>query len=318
MANPAWRELVSSLLLTRTSCEKPRDCGTWWAAVYEVAQSRTRLKRISSGCGGGSSSSSRSSASISKGLRTVRILLGGSLLVPCCLPGPPVCSCLEKPRDCGTWWAAVYEVAQSRTRLKRISSGCGGGSSSSSRSSASISKGLRTVRILLGGSLLVPCCLPGPPVCSCLEKPRDCGTWWAAVYEVAQSRTRLKRISSGCGGGSSSSSRSSASISKGLRTVRPKAQWLLIDFPQYFFIPCGLLQGQWSITASLELRLGMLWRCTLIWTNLMDLEQTRSFSYLGHEQEKLMAVVLEMCIDSLAARSVNTLPTSAGYGSDNI
>ena len=29
-----------------------------------------------------------------------------------------------------------------------------------------------------------------------------------------------------------------------------------------------------------------------------------------------MAVVLEMCIDSLAARSVNTLPTSAGYGSD--
>ncbi|XP_055390698.1 uncharacterized protein LOC129619531 [Bubalus kerabau] len=186
--------------------------------------------------------------------------------------------------------------------------------------------------ILLGGSLLVPCCLPGPPVnpawrelvssllltrTSC-EKPRDCGTWWAAVYEVAQSRTRLKRISSGCGGGSSSSSRSSASISKGLRTVRPKAQWLLIDFPQYFFIPCGLLQGQWSITASLELRLGMLWRCTLIWTNLMDLEQTRSFSYLGHEQEKLMAVVLEMCIDSLAARSVNTLPTSAGYGSDNI
>ena len=29
-----------------------------------------------------------------------------------------------------------------------------------------------------------------------------------------------------------------------------------------------------------------------------------------------MAVVLEMCIDSSAAHSVNTLPTSAGYGSD--
>ena len=26
----------------------------------------------------------------------------------------------------------------------------------------------------------------------CLEKPRDRGTWWAAVYGVAQSRTRLK------------------------------------------------------------------------------------------------------------------------------
>ena len=26
----------------------------------------------------------------------------------------------------------------------------------------------------------------------------------------------------------------------------PKAWWLLTDFPQYFFIPCGLLQGQWA------------------------------------------------------------------------
>ena len=35
-----------------------------------------------------------------------------------------------------------------------------------------------------------------PLQCSCLENPRDGGTWWAAVYEVAQSRTRLKRLSS--------------------------------------------------------------------------------------------------------------------------
>ena len=34
-----------------------------------------------------------------------------------------------------------------------------------------------------------------PLQCSCLENPRDGGTWWAAVYEVAQSRTRLKRLS---------------------------------------------------------------------------------------------------------------------------
>ena len=31
---------------------------------------------------------------------------------------------------------------------------------------------------------------------SCLENPRDSGAWWAAVYGVAQSRTRLKRLSS--------------------------------------------------------------------------------------------------------------------------
>ena len=31
---------------------------------------------------------------------------------------------------------------------------------------------------------------------SCLENPRDGGAWWAAVYGVAQSRTRLKCLSS--------------------------------------------------------------------------------------------------------------------------
>ena len=31
---------------------------------------------------------------------------------------------------------------------------------------------------------------------SCLENPRDGAAWWAAVYGVAQSRTRLKQLSS--------------------------------------------------------------------------------------------------------------------------
>ena len=35
-----------------------------------------------------------------------------------------------------------------------------------------------------------------PLQCSCLENPRDDGAWWAAVYGIAQSRTRLKRLSS--------------------------------------------------------------------------------------------------------------------------
>ena len=33
-----------------------------------------------------------------------------------------------------------------------------------------------------------------PLQCSCLENPRDREAWWAAVYGVAQSRTRLKRL----------------------------------------------------------------------------------------------------------------------------
>ena len=32
--------------------------------------------------------------------------------------------------------------------------------------------------------------------CSCLENPGDGGAWWAPVYGVAQSRTRLKWLSS--------------------------------------------------------------------------------------------------------------------------
>ena len=35
-----------------------------------------------------------------------------------------------------------------------------------------------------------------PLQCSCLENPRDGGAWWAAVYGIAQSRPRLKWLSS--------------------------------------------------------------------------------------------------------------------------
>ena len=52
-------------------------------------------------------------------------------LLPCTGEGngnPLQSSCLENPRDCGAWWAAVYGVPQSRTRLRRLSS-----SSNSSR-----------------------------------------------------------------------------------------------------------------------------------------------------------------------------------------
>ena len=46
-----------------------------------------------------------------------------------------------------------------------------------------------------GNGNLVP--LPGECLqCSCLENPKDGEAWWAAVCGVAQSRTRLKRLSS--------------------------------------------------------------------------------------------------------------------------
>ena len=33
-----------------------------------------------------------------------------------------------------------------------------------------------------------------PLQCSCLENPRDRGAWWAAVYGVVQSQTRLSDL----------------------------------------------------------------------------------------------------------------------------
>ena len=38
-----------------------------------------------------------------------------------------------------------------------------------------------------------------PLQCSCLENPRDGGAWWAAIYGVTQSRTRLKWLSNSRG-----------------------------------------------------------------------------------------------------------------------
>ena len=50
---------------------------------------------------------------------------------------------------------------------------------------------------LVSGSGRSPGVGNGDPLqCSCLENPKDDGAWWATVYGVAQSRTRLKRLSS--------------------------------------------------------------------------------------------------------------------------
>ena len=57
---------------------------------------------------------------------------------------PLQCSCLENPRDGGAWWATIYGVAQSRTRLKRLSS-----SSSSKDPLGNLKTSLRSKRLHL-------------------------------------------------------------------------------------------------------------------------------------------------------------------------
>ena len=152
---------------TGVAClEDPKDRGAWWAAVSGVAQSWTRLSNFT----------------------TERLHFHFSL--SCIGEGngnPLQCSCLENPRDRGAWWAAVYGVAQSRTQLKPLSS-------SSRLLSPWNFPGKNTGS---GCHFLLQGIGNGNPLqCSCLENPRDGGPWWAAVYGVTQSWTRLKRLSS--------------------------------------------------------------------------------------------------------------------------
>ena len=124
-------------------------------------------------------------------------------------------SCLGNPMDRGTWWAAVYGVAQSRTWLKRLSM------------HACIGEGN-----------------DNPLQYSCLENPRDGGAWWAAVYGVTQSWTRLKWLSS-----SSSSDVSSMESQEALlfSSITKESFYLCsrahaLPFPQgYYQYMCSLL-----------------------------------------------------------------------------
>ena len=83
-----------------------------------------------------------------------------------------------------------------------------------------------------------------PLQCSCLESPRDGGAWWAAVCGVAQSRTRLKLLSS-----SSSSKLNCAFQSKILPCLKSFSN--LIYFMSYF--PCSLIRS-FSLLNSKVLR----------------------------------------------------------------
>ena len=79
-------------------------------------------------------------------------------------------SCLENSTDGGAWKAAVHGVAEGRTQLSDFN-------------------------FTFHFHFSLSCTGKGngnPLQRSCLENPRDGGAWWAAVYGVAQSRTRLK------------------------------------------------------------------------------------------------------------------------------
>ena len=148
---------------------------------------------------------------------------------------PLQCSCLENPRDGGAWWAAVYGVAWSRTRLKRLSSskhvsvGFPGGTCGTEPAcqcrrhkrrwfnpwvgKIPLEKGWLPTSVFLGflaglagkesacnAGDLGP--IPGlgrspqggngnPLQYFCLENPMDRNAWRATVHEAAKSQTQL-------------------------------------------------------------------------------------------------------------------------------
>ena len=109
---------------------------------------------------------------------------------------PLQCSCLENPRGSRAWWAAICGVAQSRTRLKRLSS-------SSSNASwglpwwlmgkeSTYNTGDTGEASSIPGSGRSPGEENGNPLqYSCLENSVDRGAWRAVVHGVTKSWTQL-------------------------------------------------------------------------------------------------------------------------------
>ena len=88
-------------------------------------------------------------------------------------------SCLENSRDGRAWWAAVYGVTQSQTRLKRLKRAAA--NAGDARGAGSISGSGRSLGVGNGN----------PFQYSCPENSMDRGAWQATVHGVTKSRTQL-------------------------------------------------------------------------------------------------------------------------------
>ena len=98
---------------------------------------------------------------------------------------PLQCSCLENPRDGGAWWAAIYGIAQSWTRLMVLSSSSSGSVVKNPPAIAGDEGSISGLKRSPGEGN------DNPLQCSCLGNPMDRGAWWATIHGVAKSRVQL-------------------------------------------------------------------------------------------------------------------------------
>ena len=86
-----------------------------------------------------------------------------------------------------------------------------------------------------------------PLQCSCLENPRDGGAWWAAIYGVAQGRTRLKWLSSSSSRAMGKANVKPYSKSQGMNFIEQickQAQPKQVHQPTFSHHPSHSLQGE--------------------------------------------------------------------------
>ena len=105
-----------------------------------------------------------------------------------------------------------------------------------------------------------------PLQCSCLENPWDGGAWWAAVYGITQSRTRLKWLSS-------STARKILAPQPGIKPM-PST----VEAPDLQGIPCG---DQFSIHTNLKSL------CYLPGTNMVSVNYISIKNNFWRKQEKI-------------------------------
>ena len=106
---------------------------------------------------------------------------------------PLQCSSLENPRDGGAWWAAIYGVAQSRTRLKRLSSSIYIYTHTHTHTHTHISmfnKFKGKITAIYVYTIVTYSGERNTTHSRILKNPVERGAWWAAVHGVTQSWTR--------------------------------------------------------------------------------------------------------------------------------